>query len=136
MALLSDFDRKRLEENPNVEKVSFSNVSYTSKFKIKALKQLKDGFSPREIFMEAEIDLSLFGKDYPKKCLQRWKKVQKTSGENGLKKERRGSGATGRPKNKKFKSADEEIAYLRAENDFLKKLQALAVKYEKKKDSH
>ena len=135
MALLSDTDRKRLESNPNVEKVTTSNVTYSSKFKIHAVKRLKKGLSPREIFMEADIDLSLFGDDYAKKSLQRWVKVLNESGESGFKEERRGSGSGGRPKGRKFKSPNEELAYLRAENDFLKKLHALTAKYEKKKDS-
>lgn len=134
MALLSDSDRQRLQNNPYVEKVTSSNVCYSSKFKIHAVRSVAKGLSPREIFMEADIDLSLFGEDYPKKCLQRWTKIVNIHGENGLKAERRGSGASGRPKGKKFKSDEEELAYLRAENDFLKKLHALAAKYEKKKN--
>lgn len=135
MALLSDLDIQNLVSNPNVEKITKSNVTYTSKFKIKAVKQLLNGASPREIFMEAGIDLQLFGDTYAKKSLQRWRKIYNENGEIGLKIERRGSGSTGRPIGKKFKSLEDELAYLRAENNFLKKLHALADKYEKKKNS-
>ena len=59
-----------------------------------------------------------------------------THGKEGLEQERRGKGATGRPKKEELK--DEKallarIAYLEEENDFLKKLRALAEKPENKK---
>lgn len=135
MALLSNSDVKDLENNPNVEKVTKSNVTYKTKFKIKAVKQHLNGVSPRVIFMDAGINLQLFGDTYAKKCLHRWRKIYQENGVDGLKTERRGSGATGRPVGRKFKSLEDELAYLRAENDFLKKLHALADKYEKKKNS-
>lgn len=126
-------DRKDLENNPNVLKVTTSNVAYTPKFKAEALKLQQQGQSPNQIFRDAGFDLSLFGDDYARKCIRRWEKMSNSEG--GLKKERRGSKATGRPKGLKFKSAEEEIAYLRAENDFLKKLHALEAKYANKKSS-
>ncbi|AHI05177.1 transposase [Bdellovibrio bacteriovorus W] len=126
-------DRKDLENNQNVLKVTTSNVTYTPEFKVKALKLRQDGLMPSEIFKDAGINLSLFGKDYPRKCIQRWAKMSQKDG--GLKKERRGVNSTGRPKGLRFKSAEEEIAYLRAENDFLKKLHALEARYANKKSS-
>ncbi|WP_374076784.1 transposase [Bdellovibrio bacteriovorus] len=135
MAVLSDSDRRNLEKNPNVLKVTGFNIAYTPTFKIKAVQQLSQGMSYQQIFAEAGIDLSLFGREYARKCLERWKKVVSTSGESGLKKERRGAKATGRPKGQKFKSLEEENAYLRAEVDFLKKLRALEAKLAKKKSS-
>ena len=134
MGLLSDSNRKLLESNPVVEKVTASNVTYTSKFKIKAVSEFFKGISPSQIFADAGIDLEMFGKTYAKKCLSRWRKIHEELGNDGLKSERRGSGATGRPA-KKFKSPDDELRYLRAENDFLKKLHALAAKYPNKKNS-
>ena len=134
MGLLSDSDRKSLENNPIVEKVTASNVTYTSKFKIKAVSDFAKGISPNQIFAQAGIDLQMFGKTYAKKCLSRWNKIQEEHGNGGLKSERRGSGATGRPK-RTFKSPEDELLYLRAENDFLKKLHALAAKYPDKKNS-
>ncbi len=133
MSSFTPKDRKDLENNPNVLKVTSSNVAYTPEFKSKALKLRKDGKTPAEIFLNAKINLSLFGEDYAKKCLQRWEKMSESEG--GLKKERRGSKATGRPKGLKFKSVEEEIAYLRAENEFLKELRALEAKYANKKSS-
>ncbi len=133
MSSFSSKDRKDLENNPNVLKVTTSNVAYTTDFKAKALRRRKEGATPQEVFREAGIDLSLFGESYAKKCLQRWEKMEKAAG--GLNKERRGSKSTGRPRGLSFKSPEEEIAYLRAENDFLKKLRALEAKYANKKNS-
>lgn len=135
MPVLSEAARKKLESNPNVEKVTAKNVTYTVSFKIKAVKQFLSGESYTNIFIEAGIDLSLFEEHYPRKSVERWHKIFEKSGADGFKTERRGSGATGRPKGKKFKSPEAEIAYLRAENDFLKKLRALEANYLKKKSS-
>lgn len=135
MALFSQSDREDLAKNKNVIKVTDSNVTYTPTFKIKAIKKLLNGSTAKEIFEEAGINLALFSKDYPKKSLQKWRKILEKHGEKGFKEERRGSGATGRPKGKKFKNLEEENAYLRAKLDFLKKLRALEEKSLKKKSS-
>lgn len=135
MAILSDSARKRLESNPNVSKVTTNNVTYTAAFKIKAVKQFLDGESYESIFSKAGVDLTQFESNYARKSVDRWHRIFKESGEEGLKIERRGSGAKGRPKGKKFKSLEAEVAYLRAENDFLKKLNALEAAYLKKKNS-
>jgi len=133
MGPFSASDRKSLESNPVVAKVTDSNVSYKSQFKIKAVKENLRGLSPKEIFLKAGIDLGLFNPDYAKKTIQRWRKIYDDSGEEGLRSDGRGSKATGRPKKIKFKNLEEENAYLRAEVEFLKKLHALARKDEKKK---
>lgn len=133
MSSFTPKDRKDLENNPNVLKVTASNVAYTPEFKANALKLRLEGKNPSEIFRDAGINVALFGEDYAKKCIQRWEKMSNKEG--GLKEDRRGSKATGRPKGLRFKSVEEEIAYLRAENDFLKKLHALEAKYANKKNS-
>lgn len=132
----SEKDRRSLESNPLVQSVGLSQVQFTSKFKLKALKLHSDGLKPSDIFLKLGVDPNLFLKDYPKKCLNRWKKIMDTHGKEGLEQERRGKGAKGRPKKAELK--DEKalfarIAYLEAENDFLKKLRALAEKPENKK---
>ena len=136
MGPFSESDRKSLESNRFVEKVTESNVTFKSQFKIKAVKDSLRGVSPKEIFFKAGIDLSLFNPYYAKKTIQRWRKIYDESGEEGLKSDARGSKATGRPKGMKFKSLEEENAYLRAEIDFLKKLHALARENKKKKGSY
>lgn len=136
MGPFSESDRKLLESNPVVAKVTESNVSFTSTFKIKAVKESLKGVPPKEIFLKAGVDLGLFNPDYAKKTIQRWRKIWETLGDEGLRDDRRGSKSVGRPKGVKFKTLEEENAYLRAENEFLKKLHALARKDEKKKSSY
>jgi hypothetical protein len=126
MALFSDSDRKRLESNTNVEKVTKSHVVYTLKFKILALKKYDQGIPPKRIFSDAGIDLILFPQSYAKNTLRRWRE----RGPEGLKVETRGSG-TSTKKTSDFFSPEQEIAHLKAEIWILKKLQASADKQKK-----
>lgn len=129
--MFSDKDRRSLESHPLIESVGPNQVQFSAKFKLKALKLHADGLGPIDIFIKLGVDPNLFLKDYPKKCISRWKKIVATHGEDGLAQERRGKGSTGRPKKEEFK--DEKalrarIAILEAEVDFLKKIRALANK--------
>ena len=118
--------RKRLLSNRFVERITESHVYFTAEFKIMAIQAYDEGKRPKEIFIESGIDTSIFGDDFPKKSISRWRKIFEKEGELGLRSERRGKKATGRPKDKKFKSQEAELAYLRLENELLKKLHALA----------
>lgn len=136
MSDFSEKDRRSLESNPLVKSVGPNQVQFTAKFKLKALKLHSEGFAPSDIFLKLGVDPILFLKEYPKKCLSRWKKIVETHGEKGLEQERRGKGASGRPKKAELKNEKAllaRIAYLEAENDFLKKLRALGEKPENKK---
>lgn len=135
MAVLSDSDRKKLEKNPNILKVTKKNITYSASFKTRAVERYLAGDTYNNIFSEAGIDLSLFEENYGRKSIERWRKIFEIFGPSGFNKETRGKAATGRPKGKKFKSIEAEVAYLRAENDFLKKLNALEAAYLKKKSS-
>jgi transposase len=134
MRILSETVRNRLLSNRFVEKISKSNISYTSEFKILAVKASLEGKSPTEIFKDAAIDVRPFVKNYAIKTISRWKKIYEEEGKQGLLKEKRGKNSTGRPKAKEFNSVEAELEYLRLENDFLKKLHALA-KSKKTKNS-
>ena len=136
MAKLSELDRKRLLKNKHVLKITDDRVIYTPDFKIYAVSENLKGRNPAEIFREAGVDIDLFGDDYPKYTLRRWRKVHKGRGEVGFKENLQGKNSKGRPK-KKFDPEDlesmrERIAYLEAENEFLKKLRALEEEYIKK----
>lgn len=124
-----------LVKNPNVEKLTASNVQYTQEFKLRAIKAYNSGVPAEQIFADAGLEVSTFGKGYARKSISRWIQEVEKYGAKKLGDERRGVGATGRPGVKKFKSLEEENAYLRAENDFLKKLHALEKKYDKKKST-
>lgn len=56
-----------------------------------------------------------------KKRVLAWSKKYQEGGENALKCETRGQKATGRPKKKIFNSIEEELKYVKAERDILKK---------------
>lgn len=132
--------RKQLLLSPFVEKVSDSSVSFSSDFKIQAVKMNLEGANPQDIFVELGIDPAFFLVDYPKKSISRWRKIYDQYGFDGFKEERRGKGSTGRPK-RSYDPSDpeslrERIAYLEAENYILKKIRALAAKNGKKKGSN
>ena len=69
------------------------------------------------------------------KIIERWEQIYLTEGPEGLAIERRGRGSTGRPK-KLPKEVEEdllaEVQRLRAENDYLKNLQALVLEDERR----
>jgi len=69
------------------------------------------------------------------KIIMAWERIYLTEGAEGLAVERRGRGSTGRPQ-KLPKEAEEdllaEVQRLRAENDYLKNLQALVLEDERR----
>jgi hypothetical protein len=119
-----------LSKNENVSKCSEKSITYSNAFKVKAIKQYKDGKSSRNIFIEAGFDLLMIGKDNPKVHLKQWNKIVKTKGLDYLRNETRGKGGGRRKKPKylndkdKIKRLEAEVAYLKAENDFFMKLRA------------
>jgi transposase-like protein len=121
---------QQLLNNDNVIKCSNKAISYGKDFKINAVKQYNEnGLSPREIFKQSGFDPKVLGKQRISHCLLRWRKIFRTKGMTGLVSETRGRGR-GRPKIKDLSDADKikrlevEVAYLKAENDFLAKLRA------------
>lgn len=115
-------ERALLESNVNVLKVGNSNIIYTKEFKRHAINLCNEGVSVNNIFHDAGIDLSIFPHNYAKYTLKRWRKTQGSHKEQQVPKRR------GRQKDVSNMTREEmeaKIAYLEAENDFLKKLQAL-----------
>ena len=118
-----------LLQNPNVEKCSEKSITYSKDFKVTAIQQWEAGVSPQEIFRQAGFNVSVIGLDKPKQCLKRWRRTFREKGVNSLKTETRGKSKNGgRKKTKwendkeKIKYLEAEVAYLKAENDFLVKL--------------
>ena len=72
------------------------------------------------------------------KIIERWERIYLEEGPEGLSVERRGRGSTGRPK-KLPKEVEEdllaEVQRLRAENDYLKNLQALVLEDERRQNA-
>jgi transposase len=112
--------RKYLESNKYVERVSDNNVQYTPEFKKMAIRLYNQGEPPIKIWERAGFDTSIFLRNYFRKALLRWRIKAQADGEKSLEEDKRG-----RPRVKKFNSVEEELAYLRAENEFLKELRAL-----------
>lgn len=127
--IFNEEEIETLKSNPNVKNCSERSISYSNNFKIKAVKQYEEGMTPKEIFNIAGFDWKIIGKDTPKGCLRSWKRVYKKKGIIGLQTETRGRGG-GRKKKIEFigkdriKRLEAEVAYLKAENDFLIKLRA------------
>jgi transposase len=135
----NEFQRKQLENNPNVSHVSEQNISYKPEFKEKAVQENIAGKGPMDIFLEHGFDLKMIGLEKPKQCLKRWRRSYEKYGNEGFYTERRGKGSTGRPSSKeltaeeKLKKAEARIAFLEMENDFLKKLEELERQAKKNK---
>ncbi len=124
-----------LEKSPSLSKVGDKQISFTKKFKESAIKAYQSGKTPDEIFLSAGLDPKLFLEGYCSKSVLRWIRSYEKHGSKSLTEERRGKNSTGRPRStgkpRKIKTSEEmmtRLAYLEAENDFLKKLHALAKK--------
>jgi transposase-like protein len=120
-----------LAKNRYVAKCSEKSITYSKEFKILALKRYSDGLSPTQIFQEAGFDVNTIGKNIPNDRLTCWWRVFRNTGLEGLRIETRGRGkGGGRPRTKGLTEADRikrleiEVAYLKAENNFLAKLRA------------
>jgi hypothetical protein len=120
---------KELLKNPNVANCSNKSITYKKDFKISVVKRYQEGFPATLIFKQAGFNIDFIGRKTPKWCLERWRKTFKKKGEEGLKMDERGkSKGGGRPKTnwsnekEKIKYLETQIAYLKAENDFLAKL--------------
>jgi transposase len=126
---MSTYSKEELEEllnNKNVKRASAKSISYTAQFKQSAvLNYYKGGMSPQEIFTAAGFNLTVIGRKKPKSLLRDWKGVYNSKGTLGLSQENRGRSGGRKPKT--IEPEDPEylkakIAYLEAENNFLKKL--------------
>lgn len=117
---LTEEQKEMLRQNPNIERVGKVSVFYKKEFIKKALEQNYKGMSAEEIFTDAGIDIEVIGKGIAQNILGNWRfqdKYKKSASAKYL------EGQT--KKNKAIKELLEENTYLKAENEFLKKLKAL-----------
>ena len=103
------------------------NKRYTPEFKEMVIRRIqKEDVSYNEAEREYGIAHGM---------IQKWERIYLTEGLEGLALERRGRGSTGRPK-KLSKEVEEdllaEVQRLRAENEYLKNLQALVLERERR----
>lgn len=119
---------KLLLENTHIASCSERYIEYRKEFKQSAMKQYYEhNLSPGDIFRMAGFDIKLIGKDTPQKCLGRWRRTFKLKGEIGLSVNTKGRRKK-TPKDindkDKIEKLEAEVAYLKAENDFLVELRA------------
>lgn len=121
-----------LRKNQNVKNCSEWSISYSNEFKIKAVKEYEQGLTSREIFDKAGLDLIIIGKDAPRESIKHWNRVCRRKGIAGLQTENRGiNGGQNKleiTEKDRIKRLEAEVAYLKAENDFLVKLRAKRAK--------
>ena len=104
------------------------NKRYTAEFKKQVIETMRqEGLSYSETSRRFEINSH--------RRVQDWERIYLTEGPEGFTIERRGHGSTDRPK-KLPKEVEEdllaELQRLRAENEYLKNLQALVLKDERR----
>jgi transposase len=102
-------------------------ISYSGKFKQTVVEDIrKNHISYREAMRRYGIG--------GKMSIQQWERIYLEEGLQGLSIERRGRGSKGRPPKLNKKVEEDliaEVQRLRAENDYLKKLNALVLKEER-----
>jgi transposase len=126
---LSDYQRRKLLENPNVEEITEKHIHYSSSFKIKAVESYLKGEKPSDIFKDAGIDPSMFDEGYCLYAIKRWKKKYEEQGRDSLKVSNTGTKATGRPKSQNL----DDLTYEELQT-IVEIQRALLAEYEKKKN--
>ena len=106
------------------------NKRYTTEFKRVVVETMeKEKMSYRETARQFEIS--------DDKRVAAWERIYLTEGPEGFAIERRGRSSKSRPSRKLLKEAEEdlltEVQRLRAENEYLKKLQALVLENERRR---
>jgi hypothetical protein len=110
--IFSEEQQKELRANVHVLSCTSKSISYHPDFKKKVLHAyLNEYRNAKEIFQTEGFNLDLIGKDIPGQCISRWKR-------DGI------CDTRGRPTKKVFASIEAELAYVKAENIYLKQLRA------------
>ncbi|MFI3604314.1 HTH domain-containing protein [Vagococcus fluvialis] len=116
---------EELKQNPYVKRVSSSSITYTKEFKELFVLKHSEGQLPHQIFSDAGFDITVLKQRRINTASHRWRKKAK----QGESLEDLRLGNSGRPRHKELTEKEElkrlkaEVAYLKAENDFLKKLE-------------
>ena len=118
----SDYQKRNLLKNPNVEKLTEKSVIFTSDFKKKAVKKYITGKRADDIFIEAEIPIHYFQDRYCHSCIKRWKKKFLEHGENSLDLDTRGKAKSpGRPRKPTYEELEEIVKIQREALGYAKK---------------
>jgi len=131
-----------LQKNTHVARVSEKYITYHRDFKLAAIRRYHEGLPPSAIFQEAGLALALIGRETPKKCLKRWRKIFDDKGALGLQEDHRGRSAHKRHQSlahmsdkDRMKYLEAQVAYLKAENAFLAQLRKQRLNYGRNKNS-
>jgi transposase len=103
-------------------------IPYSGKFKQTVIEDIREN---RLSYQEAMRKYGIGGK----MSIQQWERIYLEEGPEGLSIERRGRGSRGRPPKLDKKVEEDlisEVQRLRAENDYLKKLNALVLEEERR----
>jgi len=129
--ILTDKQVHKLSKNPNVTSCSGKSITFSKTFKTNAVRLHKDEYlTYSQIFRQAGFDINVITKERAKGCLGRWGRIYRKGGSRGLSETRGSNTPKRRPKildatdTDKIKRLEAEVAYLKAENDFLAKLRA------------
>jgi transposase-like protein len=120
-------EQETLKENPYVERVSETTITYTKEFRERFALEYASGKTPSIILRECGFDPAMLGKERKKSLVKRTKKyAQRPEGFSDTRKEN-----SGRPKVKELTDAENiqrlehQVRYLKQENEFLKKIRFL-----------
>jgi hypothetical protein len=115
--------QQKLLENPYIEKVSEKAITYTQEFKERFAEEYRSGKMPSQILIDMGIDPLILGKRRKDGLVVTMKKCERRpEGFEDLRKVN-----CGRPSVKdlssdeKIKQLEQKVAYLKQENEFLKK---------------
>ena len=115
--------QEQLRSNPYIEKVSDTTITYTKEFRETFMAEYQTGKLPSQILREMDIDPHLLGKRRIDSIVHRSKQYELRP--EGCEDTRRSN--SGRPATKdlsdlkKIKRLEQKVAYLKQENEFLKK---------------
>ena len=128
-----------------MERKREKNKKYSPEFKVAVIMDMREnGLSQRETVRKYWDTNSRAEEDLYMGSLKRWERIYLEEGEAGLMEERRGKKSTGRPRKKpqskeieddliaENRRLRERLEYVEAENEYLKKLDALVRAEEQK----
>ena len=123
-----------LKQNKYVKNATNKSIAYTDEFKIHFINLLNIGWMPKQIFVEAGFDVDMVGEARIEQCKYRFiRNSKRPEGFSDTRSVYSGRGG------KQPLSAEDQIAQLEAKNkaleqelDFLKKMEFLAQKMNKK----
>lgn len=116
--------QNELRNNPYIQKVSTKSITYTKEFKERFKEEYRSGKLPSQILFDMEINPHILGKKRRSGLVERMKLFEsRPDGFEDIRKNNSGRPATKELKDsEKVKRLEQKIAYLKQENEFLKKI--------------